>query len=114
MHAECRYICNHHPCLPVEMLRNYKERKKKNLSSGREGYDHSTVFKVNCTPILDYIQRKWVQTAVPGLFSSYVNPKSMHISVRVRLIPNEYKHHDQIKLISFFKKETIYFYAATC
>lgn len=26
MHAECRYICNHHPCLPVKMLRNYKER----------------------------------------------------------------------------------------
>lgn len=66
MHAECRYICNHHPCLPVEMLRNYKERsprqtkeKKKNnnnnLSSGRESYDHPTVFKVNYTPILDYI-----------------------------------------------------------
>lgn len=29
MHAEYRYICNHHPCLPVEMLRNYKERSPK-------------------------------------------------------------------------------------
>lgn len=109
MHAECRYICNHHPCLPVKMLRNYKERsprqtkeKKNNLSSGRESYDHPTLFKVNCTPILDYIQWNWVQTAVPGLFSSYVNPRSMHISARARLIPNGCKHHNQIQLLSFF------------
>lgn len=94
-----------------------KQRKKKknnNLSSGRESYDHPTVFKVNCTPILDYIHWNWVQTAVPGLFSSYVNPRSMRISIRVRRIPNGCKHHNQIQLISFFKKENICFYAPTC
>lgn len=118
MHAEYRYICNHHPCLPVEMLRNYKERshkqtnkkelkkkKKKELNSGGKATNHPTVLKVNSTPILDYLQWNLVQTAVPGLFSSYINARSMHIPLRVRPISNEYKHHDQIKLIFFSKRK---------
>lgn len=88
MHAECRYIwkCSCHPCLPVEMFRNYKMicsqiKKTTFVKSEKLRIKLKSVSKVNTKPVFIYFQRIYVQTMVLGSVFSTMTPGRVRLPV---------------------------------
>lgn len=116
MHAEYRYICNHHPCLPVEMLRNYKERspkqtnkkelkKKKRTQQWRESYKSPNSFES------EFHTHSWLSSVKLGTNCCTWSLFFLHKCKKHAYTPKSetdlkwIQTHDQIKLIFFSKRK---------